>query len=527
MLQSLISPVLPTIQHDLGTTQAGVSWILIAWLLSASVATPLIGRVGDMIGKERSLLIVLGAIAVGSLVAGFAPNLAVIVIGRVIQGVGGAVYPVGFGIIRDEFDRRRVPSAIGAMSSVIAVGGGVGTVLAGPISDSLGWRWLFFLPLIVTLIIGVLSWRFVPASPVRSGGRINAMAAVALAVWLVALLPVSVGQTWGWVSPITITLFAVAALAFVAWVTVEVRSKDPVIDMSMMRRPAVLMTNLVALFFGAAMFAILTFLPQFIQTPSSAGYGFGASVTVAGLLIVPMLVTMAIGGFVSGPIHHVVGFRAQLALGSAFLGLGCLGFAAWNDAQWQIAVGAAVFGLGLGIAYAAMTSVIVYAVPAAKTGVATGMNTNIRNIGGAIGTAVVTAVVTGSAGANGLPSPSGYTLGFSILAVVAAVALVLSIFTPARATHEEQTSQQLGPPFARATADAKQSGIVQGHDSAWAGRRLLTVDDVPAFELSFWCGTCQFLFERLQGATTTFSRDADGRRYLDRGRLCTRRQAGA
>jgi MFS family permease len=345
-----------------------------------------------------------------------------------------------FGIIRDEFDRRRVPSAIGAMSSVIAVGGGVGvgvgTVLAGPISDSLGWRWLFFLPLIITLIIGVLSWRFVPASPVRSGGRINAMAAVALAVWLVALLlPLSVGQTWGWGSPITITLFAVAVLAFVAWVTVEVRSKDPVIDMTMMRRPAVLMTNLVALLFGAAMFAILTFLPQFIRTPSSAGYGFGASVTVAGLLILPMLVTMAIGGFVSGPIHHVVGFRAQLALGSAFLSLGCLGFAAWNDTQWQIAVGAAVFGLGLGIAYAAMTSVIVHAVPAAKTGVATGMNTNVRNIGGAIGTAVLTAVVTGSAGANHLPSPSGYTLGFSILAVVA-VAVVLSIFTPARATYE-------------------------------------------------------------------------------------------
>jgi MFS family permease len=83
--------VLPTIQHDLGTTQAGVSWILIAWLLSASVATPLIGRVGDMIGKERALLIALGSIAVGSLVAGFAPNLTWLVVGRVIQGLGGAV----------------------------------------------------------------------------------------------------------------------------------------------------------------------------------------------------------------------------------------------------------------------------------------------------------------------------------------------------------------------------------------------------------------------------------------------------
>jgi MFS family permease len=294
MLQSLISPVLPTIQRDLGTTQAGVSWILIAWLLSASVATPLIGRIGDMIGKERALLIALGSIAVGSVVAGVAPNLTWIVVGRVIQGLGGAVYPVAFGIIRDEFDRARVPSAVGAMSSVIAVGGGIGTVLAGPITDGLGWRWLFFIPLIVTVLIGLLSLRFVPASPHRSGGRINATAAVLLAVWLVALLlPVSVGQTWGWASPLTIALFVVAVLAFIAWIVVESLSADPVIDMTMMRRPAVLMTNLVALFFGAAMFAVLTFLPQFIQTTPTAGYGFGSTVTVAGLLILPRLVISA------------------------------------------------------------------------------------------------------------------------------------------------------------------------------------------------------------------------------------------
>jgi len=432
MLQSLLSPVLPTVQHALHTSQAGVSWVLIAWLLSASVATPILGRIGDMIGKEKTLLVILGAIAVGSLVAALAPNIGVMIVGRVIQGLGGAVYPVSFGIIRDEFDRRRVPSAIGAMSSVIAVGGGIGTVLAGPITDGLGWRWLFWIPLIIVVIVGALCRFLVPESPVRSGGRVNWAASALLATWLVALLlPVSEGQAWGWGSPATLIMLAVAAAALIAWVVFESRSANPVIDMRMMRQTAVWTTNLVALLFGAAMFSVLTFLPQFIETPRAAGYGFGASVTVAGLIILPMLATMAVGGMISGPIHHRVGFKAQLAWGSAFLGAGALGFAWWNAAAWQVAISGAVFGLGLGLAYSAMTSVIVHAVTPAQTGAATGMNTNIRNIGGGIGTAVVTAVITATARPDGLPSASGYAAGFTVLAVTAAVAVAASLLVPA------------------------------------------------------------------------------------------------
>ncbi|MEV4538618.1 MFS transporter [Asanoa sp. NPDC049518] len=433
ILQSLISPVLPVIRQDLGTTQAGVSWVLIAWLLSASVATPILGRIADLIGKHRALLIVLGAIGVGSLVSALAPNLGVLIVGRIIQGLGGAIFPIVFGIIRDEYPAHRVPRAIGAMSSVIAVGGGLGTVLAGPITAALGWRWLFGIPLVLVVAVATLAWKFVPASPVRGGGRVNWPAAALLAGWLVALLlPVSTGARWGWLSTPTLGLFVVAAIAFAAWVVVETRSANPMIDMRMMRHRPVWTTNLVALLFGAAMFSVITFLPQFVQTPSRAGYGFGSSVTVAGFLILPMLVTMAVGGMVSGPVHRVVGFRAQLAYGSVFLAAGAIGFALLNNAPWQVSLAAGVFGLGLGLAYAAMTSVIVHSVSPSATGAATGMNANIRNIGGAIGTAVVSALVTGTIAANGLPTSTGYTVGFLTIAATAAVAVVLSLLVPSR-----------------------------------------------------------------------------------------------
>ncbi|MFF3877387.1 MFS transporter [Streptomyces sp. NPDC001978] len=431
MLQSLISPVLPTVQHALHTSQSGVAWVLLAWLLCASVATPILGRVGDMIGKKKTLLVILGALAAGSLISALAPNLAWMIVGRLLQGLGGAIYPISYGIIRDEFDRDRVPSAIGAMSSVIGAGGGVALVLAGPITDGLGWRWLFWIPLIILTAVGVLTAFFVPESKVRTGGRIDWFASLLLAVWLLALLlPVSEGQEWGWGSPATIALFAVAVVAFIGWVVVESRSANPVVDMRMMRQTAVWATNLVALLVGASVFSAFTFLPQFIETPRKVGYGFGSSVTMTGVIMLPILVTMAVGGMISGPLRKAVDFKTQLVLSCALLGAGSLSFAFWNHAAWEISIGCGIFGLGVGVAYSAMISVIIGTVNPTQTGAATGMNTNLRNIGGAIGTAVVTAVITSTTGVGGLPTHSGYRTGWLLLVVIAAIAVTAALLIP-------------------------------------------------------------------------------------------------
>src|SRR5215475_2696335 len=170
LMQSLVTPVLPTIQRDLHTSTGTVTWVLTAWLLAASVATPLMGRISDMIGKDRSLLVALAAIAAGCLVAAVAPNIGVLIAARVLQGLGGAVFPVSFGIIRDEFPPARISSAVGGMAAVIATGSGLGIVLAGPIVGWLDWRWLFWIPMIVVTVVGVFAYRLIPASPVRTPG---------------------------------------------------------------------------------------------------------------------------------------------------------------------------------------------------------------------------------------------------------------------------------------------------------------------------------------------------------------------
>lgn len=431
MTQSLLNPVLSTLQQELQTSPNAVSWVLIAFLLSGAVATPILGRVGDMIGKVRTLLLALGAMVVGNLISGFSPNIELLVFGRALQGIGMAAFPLSFGIIRDEFPTDRMASAVGTMSSVIAVGGGVGAVLAGPIVTMIGWRWLFWLPTIAMVAIAVLAGRHIPESPSRTGGRINWVAAMLLAGWLIALLlPLSQGTQWGWTSPQVITLLVLAALLAATWVAFEIRSDNPLIDMRLMRLPAVWVTNLVALLFGATMFSVWAFVPQMIQIPVAAGYGFGASVSQAGWIILPMLVTMALAGMLCGPMQSRVSFKSQLSLGATLVALACAGFAFFHHDIWQLLLCSAVFGLGLGFAYSTMTNIIVRSVPSSQTGTATGMNANIRTIGGAMGTAIMTAVVTSHRGPAGYPEEQGFTMGFAIFAVVAALAIIATRMLP-------------------------------------------------------------------------------------------------
>ena len=431
LLQSLLPPLLPTIQHELGTTQAAVTWIVIAWLLAAAVATPVLGKVGDIIGKGRTLVVCLGLVALGSLIAALAPNIEMMIAGRVVQGFGGAAFPLAFGIVRDEFPANRVPSAVGWLSSVVAVGGGLGTILAGPVTDTLGWRWLYWLPMIVMVISAALAARFIPQAERKSGGRINIDAALLLAGWLLAmLLPLTQGSRWGWSSAPVLGRFAAAVILAGMWMLVELRSSTPLIDKRVMRLPAVWRANLAAFLFGAAMFAVWAYLPQLVQVPASSGYGFGATVSQAGGVMLPMLVTMTLAGMASGPLLRWVSSKGQAVIGAGLIALGSLALALSHQSLFTISVWSGVYGVGLGLAYAALVSIIVQASPASQTGSTVGMNSNIRTIGGAVGTAVMTAIVTARHSPDGLPLEQGFTTGFVLFAGVAAMAMLVAVMLP-------------------------------------------------------------------------------------------------
>jgi len=442
LLQSLVAPALLTIQEDLHTTTAGAAWILTAYLLSASVVTPIAGRLGDMYGKKRVMVAVLIVLALGTALAGLATTIGVMIVARVIQGAGGAIFPLSFAIIRDEFPRERVPHGIALISAILGIGGGLGIVLAGPIIQHLDYHWLFWFPLVAVVIATIGIFIFVPESPVRTRGRIDPIGAVLLAAWLAALLvPISEGPVWGWTSPKTIGLFALAAVLIPVWVWSESRSRAPLVDMQMMRLRPVWTTNLAALVLGFGMFASFVLVPEFVELPARDGFGFGASVTQAGLFMLPATMGMLIGGPISGRLSSTVGSRVPLMLGAL---LSCIAFVLLtvaHDQRWEIYFALLVMGIGIGFAFASMANLIVESVPAQQTGVATGMNTIIRSTGGAIGSQVSAAIVTATLVA-GRPTDRGFTLAFAAAAGALALGFFVALYVPKPAeAHEEAVAE--------------------------------------------------------------------------------------
>ena len=433
LLQSMIIPAIPSLEHSLHTSESGASWVLTAYLLSAAIATPILGRVGDKAGKEKVIVAVLICLSFGTLVSALATTLPVMLAGRVIQGVAGAIFPLAFGIIRDEFPAARVAGAIGVMSAILGVGSGAGIVLAGPILQHLNYHWLFWVPLVMSVTATIATFVFVPESPVRAQGGINWVGAVLMSGWLVTgLLAISYAPSWGWGSTSVLGLAVATVVLLALWVVSENRSASPLVDMKMMRIRSVWTTNLAALLFGFGMFAMFIALPQFVQTPTSVGYGFGASVTQSGLYLLPFAVAMVIVAPMTGRLAMAIGSKTVLVAGSLFAASSYLLLVVNHSQPSAMYVAAGLLGIGVALGFASMTNLIIDAVPAEQTGVATGMNANIRSIGAALGSGVATSLVISSMLTDGYPAERGYVLAFAASGAGLVVAALAALLIPRR-----------------------------------------------------------------------------------------------
>lgn len=443
LLQTMVAPALPEIQHQLGVSTTAVTWVMTVFLLTTSVFTPVFGRLGDMYGKERMLLVVMGLFTLGTVVCGLAHALPLLVAGRAIQGTAGAVFPLAFGIIRDEFPREKVASGIGLISATFGVGGGAALVLAGVIVQQLSWEWIFWLSLLLTVPATVAILLFVPESPVKAPARINWSGALLLSLGLAILLfGVSKTSQWGWGDARVLGLVAAGVALLAGWVRNEQRAREPLVDMRMMRLRGVWTTNLVALLVGFGMYGSFILVPQLVETPARAGIGFGASVTASGLFLLPATLLMLVGGPLAGALGSRFGSKLPLIAGCALCAAGFASIAAFHDARWQVYAATATFGLGVAFAFAAMATLVVEAVRQDQTGVASGMNTIARTIGGAFGAQLVATIIAGSVHArSGLPSEGGFVAAFGLAAAVMALGLLAAIAVPGRSAREARRAE--------------------------------------------------------------------------------------
>jgi EmrB/QacA subfamily drug resistance transporter len=433
----MVLPALPHLQRDLHTTTTWSTWIFTGFLLSSAVLTPLIGKLGDQHGKGRLLAISLAIFLAGCIGAAAAWNIWSLIAFRIVQGAGGAVFPLSFAIVNDEFPRERSGVAIGAISAVFGAAGGLGLPLSGLIVDNLSWRWLFVSAAVVVAAATVAVVAVVPESPIKTPTRLDLPGAVLLSVILAAfLLALSEGQHWGWSSARTVGLLLVAAVTLAIWIPVELRVEQPLVDMRVLAGRTVAFANATGFFAGFALFAAFVLTPRFVETSRNVGldYGFGSSATEAGVFLLPGALIGLLSGPFAGRLGTRFGFKLPLALGMIVTALGLVLLAEWHDRPWQVVLGMTLAGGGVPFSFGAMAKLVVDAVRPSETGIASGLNTVMRTIGGVVGGQLAAAVLANRTISGGaVPTGSAYSIAFWLSAAIAVcgVATALAV-TPRR-----------------------------------------------------------------------------------------------
>ncbi|MFG1613802.1 MFS transporter [Nonomuraea wenchangensis] len=436
LMQTLIVPLIATLPALLHTTTANAFWAITATLLAGAVAMPVSGRLGDLYGKRRVMVVSALLLSAGSFVCAPAESLVPMVVGRALQGLGMGVIPLGIAIMRDVLPPQRLGSAIGLMSSSLGVGGALGLPAAALVAQYVSWHALFWAAAGLGLLMSALILVIVPESPVRSPGRLDVVGAIGLAAGLVLfLLPVSKGSEWGWTSGTTLGMFGASALVLLLWGWWELRVPAPLIDLRTSARRQVLMTNLASIVIGFAMYAMSLITPQLLQLPTATGYGLGLSMVEAGLWMAPGgLVMMAISP-VAARLSAARGPKTSLLLGALVIAAGYLLALVLMGHAWGILIFSAVVAAGIGFAYAAMPSIIMAAVPRTETAAANGLNSLMRSIGTSSASAVLGAVLANMTirlGPATLPSEAGFRTGFVIGAGVAVLAALIVTTIPGR-----------------------------------------------------------------------------------------------
>lgn len=431
--QTAIIPAIPTVAHALHATEAWSAWLISAYLMLATVATPALGRYADLHGRKRTLVAALVVFLVGSFGAALSPDIATLIVFRAVQGVGGAVFPLAFAVVRDTLPYDRVPTAIGALTGAFGIGTALGFGLGGLLAE-VSWRLIFAIGAVLVGVGSALVAAYVPRSGGAAGGRFDVRGTVLVGGCAVAvLLALTLGVQIGWRSPVTIVLLVASVVAGAWWVRVELRVTDPLVDLRVFRARPVLLTNIATVGLGWALFGGYFLVPQFVRAvPSQAHYGFAASATVTGLYLLPAAIGQLVAGPAAGPLaRRFSGSRVFAAgLGVVAVALAVLGTTGHSSAQ--VLIGTLLLGLGAGLAIQTSSSVVTQGVAAEQTSTSTALNSTIRRFAGGIGGQISAILLAAVAIASGtVPSQSAFAIAFLTAAGLALLGGALALLMPA------------------------------------------------------------------------------------------------
>ena len=429
VISSLGAPLLPTIARVDHVSLGNAQWSLTIVMVVGAVTAPVLGRMGDGPFRRPVIFTALSGIVAGSVMAALPfGGFALLLVGRGLQGVGLGLMPLTMAVARDNLPAQRSARVIAVLSIATVGGAGLGYPLTGVIDDSLGLHATFWFGAILSAIALVISWPHIPSSRHLERRPLDIAGAILLGGALLALLiAVTEGQPWGWGSPEVVGLLAGAVVVLATWVWRERSIPHPLVDVRLLRHASLAATNLSAVLIAVSMYIYVPLVADFVQTPRSAGYGFGASVVTTGLMIVPFSVLSTGMSRVAAAVGARVGQEWVVPIGALIMSASVAVFALTGNALWEGYVNFGLVGIGIGFSFAAMPGIIVRAVPQEETGSALAFYQVVRYVGFALGSGVAATIlaVYTKAGRSS-PERHGFTVALLVSAAFCLVAALVS-----------------------------------------------------------------------------------------------------
>jgi MFS family permease len=435
-LEAVLTPALPLVQRQLGITPAQGASLSAAMLMTGLIVTPIAGKLGDRYGAKRVMVWLMAVVSAGGLLSSVAPNLPVLLVGQILEGVMMGVMPVSFILAR-----RYLPGhsqvAIGWIFGLFLGGGMLGTLMAGPLAEGLSWHAMFAVPTVVIIAATVVvAWKLPHDPPNVSVAGMDWPGLVLLSASLLALVAGLSALPGAGAPPIAIVAVILATVVLVTgFVLVERRASAPMIDLTMLARPGMRIACVLTLVICTGTSVTVYLVPQLFAV-SGDGYGFGASPTTIGQFLLPSLITASAGGPIAGLAVRRFGWRPVVVAGIVVLTVSLFGLASTHSEVWHLVVGKALIALAGSISLTALITGTAASVDEGDTGIATSLVLVARIIGFTVGFQVGGALLTAGADpVSGVPAESGFVLGFLVAGVVTALSLLVILGANRRKLH--------------------------------------------------------------------------------------------
>lgn len=442
--ETMLVPAIPDLIKDFSISYSTSSWILTTYLIAGAIMTPISGKLSDIYGKKKVLLIIMVIYAAGVSAGGFTTNIYSMLLVRLVQGIGMSMFPIAFGIIRDQFPRSKIAIGQGIITSMFAAGAVIGLVAGGHLIQNFGWQSTFFSIIPIVLLLLVIIKKFIHVDEVQNSSinskdklngkfrnKIDIPGAIALAISVTSfLLALTFMENNASSFYLIIELVAIAIVSLVLFVIIEKKAKAPLIDFKVLLHKSIFPANIMVMIVGLSMFMVFQTIPVLVRSPVPLGFGEDP-LTTANVQL-PFALVLLIFGPTSGFIISKLGSIKPIIAGSIIGAAGFCSLFLFHSTESLVAANLAILSTGLSLTNVGAMNIVMLATPKQSSGVSLGMSTLIRIIGSSIGPTIAgmymqTHQVTVIGFIGHFPSADSYNLIFLTATIISAISISLAV----------------------------------------------------------------------------------------------------